>query len=549
MKKLILFSALALFFTKGFSLPDEPGTAVTKIEKVTVFLSGAQITRSGLYYVNEGTGKIRFYKLSPYIDPNSIQVKAKDDITILSVTHQYNYLSEQKKSPEVKALEDSLGQVNMKLDINRSLKNVYEEEKSLLVANKIIKVNEKTIFVEELEDVADFYRNRMSEIALKILEINKIEKKLNERRIKLQSQLNVANSSRSKSTGEIVIEVSSEKKVNTKFWLSYVVRNAGWTPTYDIRAESIEKPISLDYKAKVWQNTGIDWEKVELSLSTGNPSVSGNKPKLRPWTLQFQSPVINTIQISGYKKNAEKSQRAYGLVAPESNAAFDFEAIEATTEAPTSTTTASYTQMTQNQMSLEFNIKIPYTIPSDNKKHNVHIAQHELQASYQYYCAPKYDTDVFLLARVHGWSEYNILSGEASIYYEGTYIGRSYINTQVTKDTLDLSLGRDKSIVVERNRIKDFTEKKVIGSSKKETLGLQITLKNKKNTAVEIDLEDQIPVSSNKDIEVELLESSGAKHKETNGYLNWKVKLEPGASDKRIFKYSVKYPKNKIINL
>jgi uncharacterized protein (TIGR02231 family) len=135
------------------------------------------------------------------------------------------------------------------------------------------------------------------------------------------------------------------------------------------------------------------------------------------------------------------------------------------------------------------------------------------------------------------------------IFIENTYIGESEINPDITKDTLQISLGQDKSISVKRQMIKKFNEKKIIGNSRKEIRAYEISLKNKKNSNIEIVVEDQIPISTIQEIEVELLESSNAVYDKTTGKLTWKINLNPGEEKKLQFKFSVKYPKDKTINL
>ena len=545
MKKAVLIAGAGIIFLQVFSKTEEPINVPSKIEEVTVFLSSAQIKSRAEKLIETGTSTLVFENLSQYIDANSVQVEGYGPFTILSVSHRMNYLNDSKKPQNIISLEDSLSELNTKLELNKGLANIYEQEKSLLDANKNVKGQNSNLTSEDLEDIADFFRLRMSDIMLKKIELIKIAKELNDQISRIQNQLNEFNAKRNQPTSEIVVEVSSDSRVTAKFNLSYVINNAGWSPAYDIRVKDTQSPAALNYKANVYQNSGMDWDNVKLNLSTGNPSLSGTKPQMQPWILNFQSPVYSTYGTSSGKARKDLMEAVPAM----SNRAFDMKAEESEAYIPPATTGADYTQLNESQLNMEFNIKIPYTIPDDGKPHTVQIQNISLPANYEYYAAPKLDKEAFLLARISGWDAYNLLSGEANIFYEGTFTGKSYINTQITKDTLDISLGRDKSIVITRNRIKDFTEKKVIGSNKKETIGIEISIKNKKTIPVEIVIQDQVPVSANKDIEVELLELGNAKKNEENGFVEWKTKLEPSAMQKFIFKYSVKYPKDKLINL
>ena len=166
---------------------------------------------------------------------------------------------------------------------------------------------------------------------------------------------------------------------------------------------------------------------------------------------------------------------------------------------------------------------------------------------YSYYCAPKIDNDAFLLAKITGWDKYNLISGDANIFFEDTYVGKSYLNTISTNDTMDISLGRDKNVTVTRTKLVDFCEKKVIGLNKKETSTYEISIRNKKKDAIEIIVEDQIPLSSNNEIVVEATETGKAEYDKVTGKLMWKLKMAPAETQKFKFGYTVKYPKDKIL--
>jgi uncharacterized protein (TIGR02231 family) len=186
-------------------------------------------------------------------------------------------------------------------------------------------------------------------------------------------------------------------------------------------------------------------------------------------------------------------------------------------------------------------------VPTDGKQYTVEINQLDLTASYQYSVAPKISTDVFLTAQLTDWNKYNFLSGEANLFFEGTYIGKSLLDTHATADTLNLSLGIDKNIVVTRTLQKDLSIRQSLGSNKKETKDWQIEIKNRKNQAINLLVEDQVPVSQNAAIEVEVQETSGAKPDPLTGKISWNFSLKPQDDKKIELKYLVKYPKNQMV--
>ena len=177
----------------------------------------------------------------------------------------------------------------------------------------------------------------------------------------------------------------------------------------------------------------------------------------------------------------------------------------------------------------------------------VEIKQYNLNATYHYITIPKLEKSVFLLAGITRWEDLNILAGEVNIYYAGAYVGKSYITPETTSDTLNFSLGMDKRIVVKRTRIKDSSATKWIGTNKTQTFGWEISLHNSQNDSISLDVFDQVPLSSDKDIVVTPVNLGGAKE-DDGGKLTWRVSLAAGETKKLTFTYSLKYPKDKTIS-
>lgn len=192
--------------------------------------------------------------------------------------------------------------------------------------------------------------------------------------------------------------------------------------------------------------------------------------------------------------------------------------------------------------SIEYNIDTPYTIPSDGNDYTVQIKEMKLGVNFVYYAVPKLEKDVFLIAEIYNWSKLNLLSGKASTYYKGTYTGETDINVDKIKDTLRLSLNRDRNIIVERTLLKEKNEKQFIGKNIKETINRSITVKNNKNKPIKIIVEDQFPISENKSVVIERLESSNGRVDDKTGKVVWNLVLKPGEKKELTLKYSVKYP-------
>lgn len=159
-------------------------------------------------------------------------------------------------------------------------------------------------------------------------------------------------------------------------------------------------------------------------------------------------------------------------------------------------------------------------------------------------CVPKLDPDVFLVAKVIGWDEYNFLEGEANLFFEGKFIGKSVLDTRNVNDTLKLSLGRDANVLVKREKVKNLSSSHLIGGNKKSSFTYEITIRNKKSQPITVLIEDHIPVSNTKEIDVVKVDDSKANYDEEKGLLKWKKTIAPGKTEAIKFEYYVKYPKD-----
>jgi uncharacterized protein (TIGR02231 family) len=193
---------------------------------------------------------------------------------------------------------------------------------------------------------------------------------------------------------------------------------------------------------------------------------------------------------------------------------------------------------------VEFVIETPFTVPSDGVPHMVGVKNHSIPATFKHYATPKLDKDAFLYARTTGWEDLNLLPGEANVFFEGTFVGQSFLQLDLPKDTLDISLGRDKGVVVERVKRKTMDQKAVVGGKRTVTVGWDLTVRNTKGTTVDLEVRDQFPLSPQSEIEVKLEDTGEAVVDDQKGFLTWNFTLAPKATKKLGFSYTVKHPKD-----
>ncbi|QCX39518.1 DUF4139 domain-containing protein [Aureibaculum algae] len=516
----------------------------SKINTVKVFKKNAEIQRETSANLHSGNQEIVLTNISPYINPNSLQVQLTNgnDVTLLSAKYQRNYLIEKKDNPEIEQLKITLETKRDELLWINDQRAIYKGMEEILGANKDLGGGNASFTPTQVINLVNSYKEKQLEIKKELIKLTKQELVINKEYTQTQNQLNELNSASSSSpTGNIVLQLTSKKATNTKIKFTYIVSNAGWTPLYDLRSNGIENNVQLKYKANVFQSTNIDWKDADLTISTGNPVQNNDRPILSPLYASVYVPAppimydesdnleeivaspiegqMNMLSKSSSKRIEEKFDDGYNY----------------------------NTQVDENQLSTEFKIQNKQTIKSDGKEQILPLESYELDTEYVYHTVPKKDKGVYLLAKISNWGKYNLVSGAANLFFEGAYVGKSYINTNVTSEELFLSLGRDNNINVSRESLQEYTSSKFVGSNKKETFGYEITVKNKKNIKIDIEILDQIPVSRNKSIEVELLEKSNAEFDAEIGKLLWKLTLNPGASKTVKLNYSVKYPKKETV--
>jgi len=502
---------------------------------VKVFLKGAELSHAARIHLDKGLNELVYTGLALKIENGSINVSGKGDVVIMSVVQRFDYLRPVEKTPQIKALEDSLDALNKSFSLNQIGIDVLKAEIDLLAANRSIGGKEKSISVPDLQKMAEYYTKRHAEINNRMLDLSLNAKKIQKDIDKVKNQLNELVARIKKTTNEVVISVLSKAGGPAELNLSYFIPDAGWQPFYDIRVDRINTPAKLSSKADVRQQSGIDWKDVEVVLSTRNPSLSNEKPEISTWFIDFPRPVFYPRM-----KSFEKKSDSVKMLE-------EYDTKETAGAPQDAATMADYFDVNAKQLSVEFKPQIKYSIPSDGKPHYVALQEFSVPAGYEYYAAPKIDGNAFLVAGLTDWAGYNLLAGQSNIYFENSYIGQAYINPESAKDKLSISLGRDQNISVSREALKDFAEDKLLSGDVERVFAFEIKVKNNKKIPAKILIEDQIPISKNEDIVVKLVETSGAEFNPEKGKLKWLVDVEAGKSVSKKLVYSIRHPKDKKI--
>ena len=407
-----------------------------------------------------------------------------------------------------------------------------------------------------MKSTVDYYTTKVSELNKKIsaLDRQKVKKtdlisNLDNRLNDLQNYAEQNNPNpENKGIPRIIITFMAKEAASGRIDLSYLASNAGWTPLYDIRSEAATGKISLTYKAQVRQQTGLDWNDIKLSISTNNPYANKTKPELSPWYIDYQE-FRKKLEEKVKQRSEAYSDDAPAVNNTAMNMGFIYSYSTNCVAEPAALGAEQFTTIVQQLISAEFKIDLNYSIASDNQVRMVLVKQSELNTSFRYYAVPKLDPGVYLVAQMTKLDELQLVPAKANIFFDGTYIGETYLDPTTMDDTLNLSLGKDPNIVVKRTLLKNQSKERIIQDKKERSFAYNIEVRNLKSSEIELIIQDQIPLTTNPEITIEKSNLGKGSIDEKTGLIEWQLKLK--AKDNQTFDYDfkVRHPKDKIVQI
>jgi hypothetical protein len=604
---------------------DDLKTKATNRE-VTVYLNGAQVTAEAILSVPKGTSTVRITDVSPFINQNSIQISGLKEVSILSIGYETSFLPKKTVSEKITDLENKIAAKNREIALLTNTIKGLQEEESLLSTNKLLSSDQQAVALEKVTAFSKYYRERVPVIKMEIydseIKINILRTELDLLHEELKKNFDGSKVEK----GEIVLKLDAAVASNLNLTIKYNVSNAGWFPTYEIKAQNTKESLNFIYKAHVYQQTGDNWNDVKLTLSTGDPTFANDRQELEPHYLNFNMPIVSNSVNKRYNYSYNPSVKTVSGVVTENGSPlpgvtvvikgttigtqtdfdgrytlqnigsgkaleFSYIGLKAETLPIYSTTmnlnmeesadmlqevvvvsgyssrsskrekevvltvedgitqTATGDEKAQNLNTVVFKIAKNYSIPSLNDVSIIEIDRFEIPATFEYYAAPILNENVYLTAKIKNWEQYDLLAGEANIYAEGSYAGKTFIDPFQTKEELVISLGADPNIIVERKQTNNLKYKSLLGATRIITKNYEITIRNNKPMAVDLQVFDRIPISQNKEIKVEDVKYSEGIFDKEKSIISWKLKVEPKQVVKKQVSYVVKYPKEKRINL
>ena len=533
----------------GCILPMQAQKQISaKLDSVTVFLRGATLYHSANATLKSGSQEIIIDGLSPDIALNSLKVQA-NGVLISAMEFEKDYITPKEETAKIKKLADSLDFYQKQLQEARDELTVHQHLLKMLTDGTLNNMEKKdgTVTVAEINANMELYTSKAKTLQNSINQDNKKIEKLVETVNRLKMQINQDKQDSNVETGVVYLSISVPNNVTTVFNISYYTEDAGWQPHYDINIPGLDKPITMQAKAEVQQETGLDWNNVRLTLSNARPNRTNTVPVFRTWFLRFarnystDMSVARSNRASNYVSNSNVSAALSSLEG--------VSATDGTNKKVVSTRMEDYISIDEQDVHVNYKIAVPYNIPGNGNEQLVDLMNYNLEAEYNYYCAPKLSTETYLIATLGGLEKYNLLSGYATVTFNNTFVGETYLNPNSTQDRVTLTLATDPRVTVKRELQRDYSSTKHVGSTTTETRSYLITVRNNQNRTAKLTLKEQYPISNDKDIEVKLVEvkPSATYNKEDIGVLTWELDLSSGETRTFVVTYSVKYPKDRTL--
>lgn len=258
--RISLLSIVVMAFLSYQAFAQKTQVVNSNIRQVTIYRNGAEVMRDISLTLDEGTHELVFKGLSGSLDKESIRLSGLADLTVLSVLPRMNYNQEGEKSKTMKQLEAKSEAFKEKIAFERGMEQIYKQEEEMLIKNQQLGGDKVAVKTLELKEAIDFQRKSLIEVLQKKLETADNIRKWDDSLRAVGKGLTPLLTDSQKAVMEIVVTVSSKKAAQVKLELSYYLTDAGWYPSYDAKFTDLSTPLSLQFKAGMFQYSGEDWK-------------------------------------------------------------------------------------------------------------------------------------------------------------------------------------------------------------------------------------------------------------------------------------------------
>jgi len=536
--------------------------ATSRVGAVMVFPSGAEVTRLGRVKLDPGDHAIIFADLPARAISNSIRVEAKANgrLEIGSVDSRRLFVPRSDSAnaaSERKRIEDAIEKLRDEKSALEGAIKAAEAQRTLINNLAQLPTRPQPANAGAAEpDWALLFQligQRSGEAQKTILDTQIRVRELDRQVKDLEGKLASLAPSQEERT-ELKLFVNAESALEADIAIHYQVTSASWIPLYEARlatgTKALAPKLQLLRRASIQQKSGESWDDVGLSLSTTRPGAGTAAPELKEMTIDYEpeAPRPPPAAAGGLTRSMAQREVAMGRAA-----AVDEDRVDKAmpqTAAPIVAEEAKSVLETQAFQAV-YGIPGRVTVPSTGEPKRVGIDTAELDPALMVRTVPKRDQKAYLYAKVTIARGAPILPGQVALFRDGTFVGNGRLPQLSPGEEHELGFGADDHVrvrhaVAEEKR----SETGIISTSKTDLRNFRITLKNLHERAIAVAVIDQIPVSQNADIKIELIGKTAPSKRDLEdkrGLLAWEMKLEPDEERLVDFGYRVTWPAAKRI--
>jgi len=568
-KQIILLAVVVIGLLAAASFADAPTTTGT-ISNVIVYRGQALVTRTINVDLPPGASELIVKDLPNNIVPESIYAQTSDNIKVLSVRYRQKAVKEDTRE-EVKRLDAEIEDVNNQINHaewdckhRRSQWEMFEKLRDFAVTAAKSDLNRGLLTFEPLEKLAEYIEKKGLEYHKLNMEYEDKDAQLKKNRELLERKRQDLMAGRSRTEREAVLFISKGGGKKVSIEMSYLVNGANWQQQYNLRANPKQSNVLIEYNAVVNQTSGEDWNGVALSLSTAEPTMVAAPPILEPMLVGLSLPAPTQQAGQVFADQARQYQKSR-IANIKKGIAANTELNELARQSQTFFYNVGKKELEEFQqqiaeisriegVSVTYDLPGRLTLPSRSDQQLVTIATITAKADFTLIATPLLTDYVYLQADLLNDSDTVLLPGQASMFRNGEFVGKSQLPQVTIGEKFTAGFGIDSQVQV-AHELED-KRTRIQGGNRIDTYHYRIALSNYKNAAVELQLLDRLPYTDDASIKIELEKTEPQLSKDAEylrsarkkGILRWDLKLAPNTVDQSatVVKYSftMEYDRN-----
>ncbi len=518
----------------------------TEIIAVTVYTDQALITRQGKIELFGEERELVINNIPVTLDTESVRVGGRGRIVVKvgNVNVERVYATEPVEArvaqitTHIEQLESELSYVQAQIDglalQSRFIEGLREKTEEPFA----LSLSRKNLSLSETLDFVNFLGSQYTEYGIATRDSQNRKQEIDKELQALKQQLRQIQTPLPKESFKLTVDIEPADAGEFELEVTYVVKRAAWVPLYDMRVNSTNKTLSLNYIGEVTQNTGEDWNNVALTLSTAKPGLGTLPPKLEPWYVGIREPRIMPSPAMSAPDNARMvRRRAYNLeFRDDDDSEQEDNYIEAEIEKAEISTEGSV---------ISFKLNTSTNIPNDGAPHKATILNNDFPIYFSYIAMPRLVSFTYLQATVKNPTNgATIIPGKANIFRDNVFVGTAQLKNVAPGQEFQVNLGIDESIKIERDLVERQVDKKLIGSNRKITYAYRLILTNLLSQEANLKLSEQIPKSKHEQIKIYLNRCNPQIQLGEMGILEWELRMAPQSKQELYYQFIIEYPPN-----